>query len=393
MTGRADDASPGPLTRPQRGRITPSPLDPRVRRHGRPAPRPARWTSRRSSRATLIDRLFALGVMGIEVPESLGGAAAGSSTRCSPSRNCRESTRPSACSSTSRTRSSSMRSSVGARRSSSRSFCPASRPSHVGAYALSEAEAGSDAFALADAGPRRRRRLRARRPQALDHERRRSGSSSSSSRRSIRRPAITASPRFVVDRDDARTVDRPEGRQARAFARRAPAKSCSRAAASRARACSDPVGAGYKVAIETLNEGRIGIGAQMVGLAAGALEHADRPCQGAQAVRPRDRRVSGRAVSDSARRGRHRSRAPAGLQRRPPPRLPASPFSPKPPCASSSPRKSQSAPRRSPSTCSAAPGFVKDGRVEKFYRDAKIGQIYEGTSNMQLLTIAKQLLH
>jgi alkylation response protein AidB-like acyl-CoA dehydrogenase len=38
-------------------------------------------------------------------------------------------------------------------------------------------------------------------------------------------------------------------------------------------------------------------------------------------------------------------------------------------------------------------GFVTDGRVEKFYRDAKIGQIYEGTSNMQLLTIAKQLLH
>jgi alkylation response protein AidB-like acyl-CoA dehydrogenase len=36
---------------------------------------------------------------------------------------------------------------------------------------------------------------------------------------------------------------------------------------------------------------------------------------------------------------------------------------------------------------------VKDGRVEKLYRDAKIGQIYEGTSNLQLLTIAKQLLN
>jgi alkylation response protein AidB-like acyl-CoA dehydrogenase len=37
-------------------------------------------------------------------------------------------------------------------------------------------------------------------------------------------------------------------------------------------------------------------------------------------------------------------------------------------------------------------GFVRDGRVEKLYRDAKIGQIYEGTSNLQLLTIAKHLL-
>ena len=37
-------------------------------------------------------------------------------------------------------------------------------------------------------------------------------------------------------------------------------------------------------------------------------------------------------------------------------------------------------------------GFVKEYPVEKFYRDAKIGQIYEGTSNLQLQTIAKQLL-
>jgi len=37
-------------------------------------------------------------------------------------------------------------------------------------------------------------------------------------------------------------------------------------------------------------------------------------------------------------------------------------------------------------------GFVKDYPVEKFYRDAKIGQIYEGTSNMQLRTITKQIL-
>ena len=56
------------------------------------------------------------------------------------------------------------------------------------------------------------------------------------------------------------------------------------------------VGKGYKVAIETLNEGRIGIGAQMLGLAQGALDHTDQLHQGAQAVRQGDRRLPGRAV-------------------------------------------------------------------------------------------------
>ena len=61
------------------------------------------------------------------------------------------------------------------------------------------------------------------------------------------------------------------------------------------------VGKGYKIAIETLNEGRIGIGAQMVGLAQGAFEHAVRYTPGAQAVRQGHRRVPGRAVPARAR--------------------------------------------------------------------------------------------
>ena len=75
------------------------------------------------------------------------------------------------------------------------------------------------------------------------------------------------------------------------------------------------VGKGYKVAIETLNEGRIGIAAQMVGLAQGAYEGALALRAGARAVRPEDRRVPGRATSPRARRDRHRSSAAAHLQR------------------------------------------------------------------------------
>ena len=60
------------------------------------------------------------------------------------------------------------------------------------------------------------------------------------------------------------------------------------------------VGKGYKVAIETLNEGRIGIGAQMIGLAQGALDHAMRYIEGAEAVR-QARSPTSRACSSSSR--------------------------------------------------------------------------------------------
>ncbi len=80
------------------------------------------------------------------------------------------------------------------------------------------------------------------------------------------------------------------------------------------------VGKGYKVAIETLNEGRIGIGAQMIGLAQGALDHAVAYVKERRQFGEADCRVPGRAVS--ARPGGHRARGgpPARLQRRPPPR-------------------------------------------------------------------------
>ena len=151
------------------------------------------------------------------------------------------------------------------------------------------------------------------------------------------------------------------------------------------------VGKGYKTAIETLNEGRIGIGAQMIGLARGALDHAISVHEGAEAVRQGDRRVPGRAVPDRARRGGRRGGAAHGLQRR------------------AAARRRPAVPHRSGDLQDLLVGSRRARRVarrqpvrrqrlrqgypvEKLFRDAKIGQIYEGTSNLQLQTIAKQIL-
>ncbi len=152
------------------------------------------------------------------------------------------------------------------------------------------------------------------------------------------------------------------------------------------------VGAGYKVAIETLNEGRIGIGAQMLGLAAGALEHA--------IAHVTARKQFGRAIAEFQGVQFQIARAAADVEAA---RLlvynAARLRDSQRPFLTEAAICKLVASEVAERTASLAvnllggQGFVKDGRVEKFYRDAKIGQIYEGTSNMQLLTIAKQLLH
>ncbi len=73
------------------------------------------------------------------------------------------------------------------------------------------------------------------------------------------------------------------------------------------------VGKGYKIAIETLNEGRIGIGAQMLGVARGAWEYAAKYAQERTAIRQAHRRISGHPVSDRADGNRNRGGAPDGL--------------------------------------------------------------------------------
>ena len=151
------------------------------------------------------------------------------------------------------------------------------------------------------------------------------------------------------------------------------------------------IGKGYKTAIETLNEGRIGIGAQMIGLAAGALEHA--------ISYTKERKQFGKAIADfqgvqfqMARAAIEIEAATADrLQRRTAPRR-GRPFLTE--AAICKLFSSEVAERVSSLAVNllGGNGFVREYPVEKLFRDAKIGQIYEGTSNLQLQTIAKQIL-
>jgi alkylation response protein AidB-like acyl-CoA dehydrogenase len=151
------------------------------------------------------------------------------------------------------------------------------------------------------------------------------------------------------------------------------------------------VGKGYKVAIETLNEGRIGIGAQMIGLAQGALDHA--------IAYTRERKQFGKPIAEFQAVQHQIARAATELAAA---RLlvynaarlrdTRQPFLTE--AAMCKIFSSEVAERVTSLAVNlfGGYGFVKDYPVEKLYRDAKIGQIYEGTSNLQLQTIAKQIL-
>ena len=150
-------------------------------------------------------------------------------------------------------------------------------------------------------------------------------------------------------------------------------------------------GKGYKAAIETLNEGRIGIGAQMIGLARGALEHAIRYTK--------ERRQFGKPVAEFQAVQHQLARAAVEVEAATLTVYNAArlrdagrPFLTE--AAICKIYSSEVAERVASLAVNlfGGYGFVKDYPVEKLYRDAKIGQIYEGTSNLQLQTIAKQLL-
>jgi butyryl-CoA dehydrogenase/short/branched chain acyl-CoA dehydrogenase len=150
-------------------------------------------------------------------------------------------------------------------------------------------------------------------------------------------------------------------------------------------------GKGYKIAIETLNEGRIGIGAQMIGLARGAWEFA---CKYAQ-----ERKQFGKAIGEFQ--GIQFQIAQmateieaARLMVYNAARMKDAGVSFVKEAAMTKLFASQVA-ERVTSLCIevyGGYGFTKDYPVEKYWRDAKIGKIYEGTSNMQLATIAKMLM-
>jgi alkylation response protein AidB-like acyl-CoA dehydrogenase len=152
-----------------------------------------------------------------------------------------------------------------------------------------------------------------------------------------------------------------------------------------------PVGQGYKIAIETLNEGRIGIGAQMIGVAEGALQAAT------QYVK--ERKQFGKAIAEfqgvqfqlaqmatEIEAARLLVYNTARLKDR------GQPFQLE---AAMAKLFSSQVADRTTSRCLelfGGYGYSKEYPAEKFYRDAKIGTIYEGTSNMQLSTIAKLVL-
>lgn len=152
-----------------------------------------------------------------------------------------------------------------------------------------------------------------------------------------------------------------------------------------------PVGQGYKIAIETLNEGRIGIGAQMIGIAQGAL-NATRDYLA-------ERKQFGKSLSQFQGIQFQFAQAATELEAA---RLMVYNAARLKDSGNDIAREGAMAKLYSSQVCERVTslcvelfggyGYTKDYPVEKFYRDAKIGAIYEGTSNMQLQTIAKSLL-
>ena len=152
-----------------------------------------------------------------------------------------------------------------------------------------------------------------------------------------------------------------------------------------------PVGLGYKIAIETLNEGRIGIGAQMIGVATGALD--------AATAYVKERKQFGKPIAEFqgvqfqlAQMGTELEAAKLMVYNAARIKCAGQPFLRE---AAMAKLFSSQVADRITSQCLelfGGYGYSKEYPAEKFYRDAKIGTIYEGTSNMQLQTIAKLML-
>ena len=353
------------------------------------APRVAAMDAAATIPRDLIDQLFSLGVMGIPVPERLGGSggtffhavvAVEALSRIDPAVAVLVDVQNTLV--------------VNAllrwgTPEQQRQWLPGLTATRIGAYALSEAGSGSDAFALTT-------RARAQGQDFVLSGRKLWITNAAEADLFIvfatidpdaGHKGITA---FLVERD---TPGLTIGRKEDKLGIRA-SSTCEllfddcRVAADRV---LGPLGQGYKVAIETLNEGRIGIGAQMVGLADGALGHAVRYTQ--------QRRQFGHAIAEFqgvqfqlARTAMEVEAARLLVYNAARLHDAGRPFVTE--AAMCKLFASEVAERTASLAVNlfGGAGFVKDAPVEKLYRDAKIGQIYEGTSNLQLQTIAKQLL-
>jgi alkylation response protein AidB-like acyl-CoA dehydrogenase len=337
----------------------------------------------------LVDQLFELGVMGIEIPESYGGAggrffhsvlAVEELSRVDPSVGVLVDVQNTlVINALVRWGSDEVK----------RRYLPKLASSMVGAYALSEAGSGSDAFALAT--------------RARDD-----GDGYVLDGRKLWITNGNEADLFIV----FATVKPDAGYRGitaflveRGFEGFAVGKKEDKLGIRASSTCElildgcrvprvnvlGEIGKGYKVAIETLNEGRIGIGAQMIGLAKAALEHS--------IAYTRERKQFGKPIAEFQAVQHQLARAAVDVEAATLTVYNAArlrdagrPFLQE--AAICKILSSEVAERVSSLAVNlfGGNGFVKEYPVEKLFRDAKIGQIYEGTSNLQLQTIAKQLL-
>ena len=337
----------------------------------------------------LIDKLFALGVMGIEIPDSYGGGGASffhsvlaveALSRVDPSIGVMVDVQNTlVINALLRWGSDEIKG----------RFLPKMATSLIGAYALSEAGSGSDAFALTT--------------RAVEHD---------------GEWRLTGRKLWITNGNEAglfivfANVNPEAGYRGitaflveRGFAGFSVGKKEDKLGIRASSTCEllfedcrvpkanvlGEVGKGYKVAIETLNEGRIGIGAQMIGLAQGALDHTIKYVG--------ERKQFGKAIGEFQSVRHQIARAATEIEAA---RLlvynAARLRDAKLPFLTEAAMCKIFSSEVAERTASLAVnlfggnGFVKDYPVEKLYRDAKIGQIYEGTSNLQLQTIAKNIM-
>ena len=338
---------------------------------------------------TLLDRLFDLNVMGIEIPESEGGAggtffhsvlAVEALSRVDPSIGVLVDVQNTLVVNAL------LRWGSDAQKTT---WLPRLAEKSVGAYALSEAGSGSDAFALTTRAAERGdgfaitgRKLWITNGNEADLFIVFATMNPEAGYRGITAFIVErGTPGFTVGKKEDKLGIRASSTCELIF------EDCQ---VPRAGVLGE-LGKGYKVAIETLNEGRIGIGAQMIGLAQGALDHTIRYTK--------ERRQFGSAIADFQGVQFQLARAATDLEAA---RLlvynaarlrdAGLPFLRE--AAMCKLFSSEVAERVTSLAVNlfGGYGFVKDYPVEKLYRDAKIGQIYEGTSNLQLQTIAKQIL-
>jgi butyryl-CoA dehydrogenase/short/branched chain acyl-CoA dehydrogenase len=338
---------------------------------------------------SLIDRCFALGIMGVEIPERFGGAEATFfMSALAVEALARVDASVAVLVDVQNTLVNNCLLRWGTAELQAR-YLPRLASEWVGAYALSEAGSGSDAFALAC--------------RAVDR-----GDHFELTGRKLWITNAAEAELFIV----MTTVDPAKGYKGitafvveRSFpgfqVGRKEDKLGIRASSTCElilEGCRVPrenvlgeVGKGYKIAIETLNEGRIGIGAQMAGVAQGSFEHGLRYAQERQQFGKPIAEFQGvqfllSELATEIEASRLLTYNAARL------RDTGAPFIKEAAMAKLFASRAAEHVTSKVVEIYGGYGFSREYPVEKYFRDQKVGQIYEGTSNMQLLVIAKQLL-